>query len=116
MIKEFYNSIGGDYNEVMLRIPNEDIIRKFVLKFKDDDSYKNGKKALEENDIKSAFLYAHTLKGIAKNLGFARLGNAASDLTEALRNATVMPSEDIISAFEREYATVMAAIDMLRLP
>lgn len=113
MLKEFYDQIGGDYNDVMLKIQNEDIIRKFILRFKEDESYINGKKALEANDIKTAFLCVHTLKGIAVNLGFSRLGNAASDLTEALRNSDTMPDDRLADLVEKEYKAVISAIDTI---
>ena len=46
-----------------------DFVRRFALKFLQDDSFPNLKKALEAQDAPTAFRAAHTLKGVCQNLG-----------------------------------------------
>lgn len=114
MLEKFYESIGGSFRDVMTRIPSEDIIKRFILKFENDESYKNAAAAFTQGDIKEAFLAAHTLKGVAKNLGFDRLGDAASNLTEALRNAQVLPPDELLTKVTEEYNAVIDAIKLLK--
>ena len=38
-IKECYQKMGGDYDEVFSRFRKDERIQKFVLKFLDDKSY-----------------------------------------------------------------------------
>ena len=38
-IQECYKAIGGNYEDVLRRLPNEALIRKFTLKFLEDQSY-----------------------------------------------------------------------------
>ena len=69
-LEQVYAAIGGDYKGVMERLPSADFVRRFALKFLQDDSFPNLKKALEEKDALTAFRAAHTLKGVCQNLGF----------------------------------------------
>lgn len=87
-LEQVYAAIGGDYKGVMERLPSADFVRRFALKFLQDDSFPNLKKALEEKDAPTAFRAAHTLKGVCQNLGFDALYVPSSALTEAPRSVT----------------------------
>lgn len=65
-LEQVYAAIGGDYKGVMERLPSADFVRRFALKFLQDDSFPNLKKALEEKDAPTAFRAAHTLKASAR--------------------------------------------------
>ena len=45
-LEQVYAAIGGDYKGVMERLPSADFVRRFALKFLQDDSFPNLKKAL----------------------------------------------------------------------
>lgn len=83
-IKECYEQIGADYEDVRSRLRSDLLIRKFFLKFPDDKSFGQLKEALKSEDREGAFRGAHTLKGVAQNLGFVPLYEAADRLTEDL--------------------------------
>lgn len=72
-LEELYQKIGGDLETVMKRIPSEAMIGKFVRKYANDPTYNRLTAAVEAKNWKDAFLAAHTLKGVAQNLGFDRL-------------------------------------------
>ena len=38
-VKEFYDSIGGDYEDAINRFRMESLVQKFLLKFPEDTSY-----------------------------------------------------------------------------
>lgn len=109
-LEQMYSAIGGDYKGVMERLPSADFVRRFALKFLQDDSFPNLKKALEAQDAPTAFRAAHTLKGVCQNLGFDALYAPASALTEALRGGTldgaacsgVHPRSDVFSLDNKE--------------
>lgn len=86
-INEFYDFIGGDFKDMISRINNETLVLRFVKKFVDDQSFFDLKKALEEKDLKKAFVAVHTLKGLALNLSYTSLAEVSSKLTEYLRNS-----------------------------
>ena len=39
-LKECYRKLGGDYDEVLTRLYSEDMIRRFLIKFLNDGTYK----------------------------------------------------------------------------
>ena len=45
-IQECYEAIGGNYEDVLGRLRSEALIRKFTLKFLEDQSYLQLKQAL----------------------------------------------------------------------
>ena len=63
-IQECYEAIGGNYEDVLGRLQNDALIRKFTLKFLEDQSYLQLKQALENKNYEDAFRGAHTLKGV----------------------------------------------------
>lgn len=101
-IKECYEQMGADYEDVRSRLRSDLLIRKFFLKFSEDKSFGQLKAALEAGAREDAFRGAHTLKGVAQNLGFTPLYEAAHRLTEDLRpeNREAACAE-IREAFER---------------
>lgn len=85
-LQECYAAMGGDYEGVLGRMRSERMIQKFVLKFLNDGSYDLLIRSMEEQNYEEAFRAAHTIKGVCQNLGFDRLYQSSSQLSEALRN------------------------------
>ena len=112
-LNEFFAAVGGNYDLVLFRLPGENMIRRFLRRFTEDPSYGNLKTALAEQNISDAFRAAHTLKGIAANLGLDALANAASDLTEALRGASAMPPQRLMDAVDINYQNVIQQINQM---
>jgi HPt (histidine-containing phosphotransfer) domain-containing protein len=114
-VKEFYDSIGSDYNAALSRLMDDAFITKLLTKFKADKNYANLSTTLEAGDGKAAFVAAHTLKGLALNMGLDSLGNAASELTEALRGDApdVEKGKSLLPAVVAEYQKVDAALSQL---
>ena len=69
-VKECYEQMGADYEDVLGRLRNEALIRKFAKKFLEDGSFQMLKDGLAKKDGEMAFRAAHTLKGVCQNLGF----------------------------------------------
>lgn len=113
MLNEFYQEIGGDYADIAKRIPDDEMILRFLAKFRQDESYQNLKAALSNEDYTAAFFAVHTLKGVAQNLSFSKLSKVASELTEALRDHPAPPPEALVLAVDREYAAVHSAMELL---
>lgn len=110
-LKEFYDTIGGDYNEAMGRLMKEERILKYVLRFVDAPDYNNMIDAISQGDVETAFRTSHTLKGVCLNLAFGRLAKSSSELCEMYRNGP--PTEDITPKLEEvknDYAEVIEAI------
>jgi len=112
-LTEFYTAVGGDYTEAVGRIPSDRILRSFVLKFAEDPTYKMLCNALETGDLGAAFRAAHTLKGVAGNLGLRNLAVAASALTEELRGAAQPPRPETVEALRTAYFEVQSNLRRL---
>lgn len=84
-LEEFYAQIGGDYADTLQRLCNENMVKKFVKKYQDDPTCADLHNAALQQDWEAAFRGAHTLKGVAQNLGFERLYQVSAVLTEAMR-------------------------------
>lgn len=84
-LEEFYAQIGGDYADTLQRLCNENMVKKFVKMYQDDPTCADLHNAALQQDWEAAFRGAHTLKGVAQNLGFERLYQVSAVLTEAMR-------------------------------
>ena len=109
-LEQCYHAMGAQYEEVLFRLRSEHLIQKYVLKFLDDSSYKNLCNALSSSDDITAFRAIHTLKGIAQNLGFAKLYQSGAALTEALRNGRQPGTEALFAQVAEDYRTTVEAI------
>lgn len=84
--KQALTAYGADYNAIMERfMSNEAFYIKMIdMLFRDDNLEKMGA-ALAAGDLSSAFESAHTLKGVAGNMGLTPLYNAVCAIVEPLR-------------------------------
>ena len=96
-LEECYEAIDSDYDDVMRRLGSETLVRKFVLKFLDDTSFRGLKEGLENQDAELAFRSAHTLKGVCQNLGFDNLYEVSFDITEKLRGRDTAGCEELFA-------------------
>lgn len=109
-VRECYEQMNSDYEGVLERLGSEAMVKKFALRFLDDASFNNLTDALKENNAEEAFRAVHTLKGICLNLGFDRLYEASSALTEKLRNGDIDNTEDLYNKLKEQYGVTVDAI------
>lgn len=114
-LTEFYREVGGNYEEVLGRLPSADMVNRFVHKFVNDPSYSDLKKALADADFQTAFRAAHSLKGTAATLGLDALASAASELTEALRHAAEMPPSNLVENLDIAYVITIEKIGLISM-
>lgn len=110
-VKECYEKLEGDYDDVIDRLAMEKLVEKFMLKFREDKAMGQLREAVEGQDIQGAFRAAHTLKGVAINLAFKKLEVAASELTEQLRPLDCAPDPTLYSAVEDEYERIVSVLN-----
>lgn len=110
-LRSLYEMIGGNYEDVKDRLVKDSRIVKYVSKFPDDDSYRRLVDAMcVQKNYKQAFVYAHTLKGLAQTLGFTELALCSSAVTEALRNDRHALAEAKLPDLTRAYNATISAI------
>lgn len=109
-VREVYEKMGANYEEVLRRLPSEALIARLVVKFPADGTFQSLKEALEAKNATEAFRAAHTLKGVCQNLGFDNLFQPVFDLTEALRGGSLEGSDELMPLVEKQYQITIDAI------
>lgn len=113
-LRACYQQMGGDYDAVMARLRQEERVSKFLRMFLADENFQSLTGAMDSQDWPTAFRAAHSLKGVALNLGMTTLAASASALTECLRSGT--PTQEpgpLYQAVEADYRCAVAAIHAL---
>ncbi len=106
----FYDRVGGSLEDTLRRLPGEGFVKKFLLRYLDDPSFSQLEDAVARSDWESAFRAAHTVKGVAQNLGLGDLYRSADVLTEALRGGREPTDRALLCAVETAQAEVLAGI------
>ena len=114
-VKECYEKMGANYEEVFSRLRTDERIEKFLNKVLADGSYALLCDSLAKRDMPEAFRAAHTLKGVCMNLSLTKLYASSEKLTENLRGREeygddIKPMLDAVSA---DYELTMNAIKEL---
>jgi CheY-like chemotaxis protein len=91
--------------------------RKLLLKFTHNqaNSLAEIRSALEQRDQESAVRLAHTLKGVAGNIGAMALHQAALELETALKQGNSQP-EALLNSCKLELQQVIEALQVLKEP
>lgn len=108
-IEAFYTLVGGSFEATKARFLSGERVLRFVKRFPADPSFSLLKTALEEGNTEEAFRAAHTLKGVAQNLGFDLLYESASAVTEVLRGGSLQV-DGLLAELEKRYSTAVNAI------
>ena len=67
-VKEFYNEVEGDYNEVYGQLGDDESITIFLRKFIAKDGMNELKAYLEKKQYHDAFICVHNMKGYGLNM------------------------------------------------
>ncbi len=91
-LQECYAAFGGDY---------EGVIGRLLMK------------SMEEKNYEEAFRASHTIKGICQNLGFTKLGNSSSILTDKLRDGGSDEADTLLEQVKVDYKETVEALQAL---
>ena len=96
-LQELYQSIDGDYSQVMRVLRIEKLVDKHIRKFAKNGVVERLLAAGKDKDPQEMFEAAHAMKGVCGNLGLKDLCDIASDLSEEFRpgNARKMSDEEV---------------------
>ena len=112
-VRECYESIGGDYEDVKRRFLSDARIRRFALLFLGDGSMEDLRASIGRGDTEKAFQAAHTLKGVCLNLGFSGLYEPVNRLTELLRAGELEKALPDLKEVEKNYRTTFEGVKRL---
>ncbi len=109
-LQECYNEMGADYEDTFRRLCTDALISRFLLKFADDGNYQKLVDAVALKDGEASFAAAHTLKGIALNLGLSRLFDPVEAITEAVRHGWTDEAAELLPAVTDNYNETLRII------
>ena len=109
-VRECYEAMGADYEDVLGRLRKDERIQKFVLKLLNDKSYELLMNSMEAGDMTEAFRAAHTLKGVAGNLSLSGLYEQAAKISEALRSGDLESAKTIMPDVKAAYKKITEAL------
>ena len=89
MAEDFMSELeknGADVKNTLDRfMGKQELYVKFLNKYADSTECQGLIDSIEKGDYEEAFKFAHTLKGVAGNLGLIPIQDLSSDITELLR-------------------------------
>lgn len=112
-VEEFYKRIHGDYEDMIARIPSDELILSLVRQFPLDDTYEKLMTAVKKRDVKASFEAAHNLKGLASNLSFSELFVAVNVLTDQLRSRAEPADKVLVTRVEECYQIIIQTVKCL---
>lgn len=113
-VRECYEELGENYDEVLRRLGREGQIRKLLGMLVRDPNIEQIHEALGAEDFLRAFQCAHTLKGVYLNMGLMKLAGTASELTDELRDATeIGNAQTLFETLFRYYGDMKSAVAKL---
>ena len=114
--QESLEAYGADYEGIMRRfMGSEAVYRRILGLLFDDGNLEKLGKALDAGDLPAAFEAAHTLKGVAGNLGLTPLYGAVCAVVEPLRRReTACDYPALYRAVREEFRRVEALWEELK--
>jgi len=107
---------GIDVADGLKRVAgNRKLYRNILLKFRDSqaDAIIEVRAALDNDDLETATRAAHTLKGVAGNIGANALQEAAKELEAELKQGLTNGLEPLFEAVEAQLAQVLPGLSVL---
>lgn len=91
---------------------NEKLYRDLLVKFYNEyaDTTKQIKDALSKEDMELGTRLAHTVKGVAGNLGAKLLQAAGADVEAAIKHNNLDNIEELLSTFEEKTRSIIAGL------
>jgi len=106
-VKKLLTSYGVDWDEVMERfVQSEELYSECLGMLVEDGNMALLEKALGDGDFSAAFEAAHTLKGVAANMGLTPLFEAVDALVAPLRKNEKIDYAPLFGALKDEMARV----------
>ncbi len=112
-IKEFYQKIGTNHNDVCRRLISEELVIKYLKQFLNDNSFSMLDNSIKEHDYDRAVHASHTLKGLCVTLGFGNISQQIIALHSNLQKGIYTHNEEDFSKIKVGYNQLIEWIKLL---
>lgn len=113
-LRELAGILPLDYEGAVARFGgNEALYSRFLNKFLQDGTYGALKQAVESLNYDQVERQAHTLKGVAANLGLRRLSEHSDHLVQAVRQEAWTQILPLFEKLQGEYQITTKALTQL---
>lgn len=111
-VKEYYELIDGDYNEVISHLDDEERVKRILLKLPKDNTFNKLCNALLNGDAEKVISEAHSLRNISVNLGLTHIKIASDSLITAMSGGEL--KKEIILIFSSLKNNYKKTIDTIK--
>ncbi len=114
ILKELAEILNIDLATTVSRFGNNEMLFvRFIKKFPNDKTYSALCEAVENKDYKAIETSAHTLKGIAANLGLSEIQSFSDNIVIAVRNEKYNDIDELFVTLKSVYQKAIDAISCL---
>ena len=107
-------TLGLDLTGTLARLGgSEALLVRFLKKFPQDGSFAALCAAVEQGDMQGVEHAAHTLKGVAANLGLERLKEHSDALVAAVRKGETEGVPALFAQVREDHAAILSALEKL---
>ncbi|MEG2522638.1 MAG: Hpt domain-containing protein [Lachnospiraceae bacterium] len=104
-------AIGIDYEEGIQRFAGKaNLYEKYLVKFLEDTNFYGLEQALKVKDYEQAYMYAHTLKGVAGNLSMNTFHQSLITFVDYLRHHNLEAIEEEFPNIQQQYQKITEAL------
>ncbi|MCR4704972.1 MAG: hypothetical protein K5641_02795 [Lachnospiraceae bacterium] len=97
-VREVYSELGGNYDEIMSRIPDDAFVEKYLKKFAGVDYAAQVDAVATSDSAEEIFKMAHGIKGMGLNLSLTKTVDISEEICTLLRGKTSMTAEEASKA------------------
>ena len=107
-LRDFYEKSGVDYDALVQRMMGKEaLVEKYLGIFIADTTYSELERAMDLQDYEAVGFKAHTLKGIALNLNFEKLGTLCTSIVSSVRSGDTAELEPQFEQVKAEYTCII---------
>lgn len=104
---------GVDLDKVMKRfLGKEELYLRFLKRFPEDGNFQRMQEQFQQGNLEEAFKAAHTLKGLAANLGLDSIIKSVYPITEKLRAGLADGVTELMEEAGKEYQQIMEILSV----
>ena len=111
---EFVAEVGCDKQKTLSSFGgNEQLMIRILKKFPSDPSYSLLFESAEKGDVQQCEVHAHTLKGVAANLGLDEISAVCDTIVKNIRNGDTADLNALLGTLKPMYEKAINAIESL---